>query len=128
MTSSAAMAASNPPLDLLPGQAGCRIVAEIGFAPFQLLDLPVVDRDVLGSRRQVVPEIFDELQLLRGAEVEDRFARPIHVSSPPGSRGVVPARTMSWHRGLASIQHTRPARPRLGRLRSGDYVPNQSNP
>src|SRR5690242_19577026 len=86
MMSSAAMAAANPPLDLLPGQARCRIIPEVGFASFQLLDLPVVDRNVLGSRRQVVPEVFDELQLLLGAQVEERFVHPVHDSSHPGRR------------------------------------------
>src|SRR4051812_37892779 len=63
MMSSAAIAAANPPLDLVPGEPRRRVVQEVGLPPGQFLLLPVVDGDCLGRCRQVIPEVFDQLEL-----------------------------------------------------------------
>jgi hypothetical protein len=69
MMSSAAIPASDPPLDLLPGKTRRRVVLEVGLAPGQFLLLPVVDRDRLGIRGQIIPEVLDQLKLFGRTQV-----------------------------------------------------------
>src|SRR4051794_27961759 len=67
-TRSAAIAATNPSLDLFPTQARCRVLHEIRLATGEFLHLPVMNRHCLRARCNVVPQIFYELELLRRAE------------------------------------------------------------
>ena len=78
MMSSAAIAAANPSFDLLPREAGGGVPQQIGLSSGQLLPLPIVDWHCLGSGCKVVPQVFYELQLLRGTQVKDRCGCRIH--------------------------------------------------
>lgn len=45
---------------------------EIGPSSLEFPNLPVVDWDILWPCREIVPEILDELQLLRRTQIENR--------------------------------------------------------
>ncbi len=127
MTRLAAMAAANSALDLFPRKAGSWIVSEVGLAPLELLDLPIVYRNVLGIRRQIVPEVLDELQFLCRAKVENGFVRLTHSRVTPGRRGDTFDPLKDWSEGHAPIQHTRrvlqvPERLRPNRSREDESL------
>jgi hypothetical protein len=65
------MAGPHTPLDLGPGESRRRVVKQVGFTPGKLILLPVMHRYALGCGREVIPEIFDELEFLRRAQIED---------------------------------------------------------
>jgi hypothetical protein len=54
----------------IPGEARRRIVLQVLLTPIEFLLLPVMDRYVLRIRREIVPKIFDELELLGRAQLE----------------------------------------------------------
>src|SRR4051794_17050836 len=72
ITSLTAMTASHAPLHLLPAQPCCRIVLEVRLSPREFFFLPLVDRDSLRGGGDVIPKVFDELELLGQREVENR--------------------------------------------------------
>ncbi len=67
----AAITAANPSLDLFPSKPRARILQQIRFPSGELLFLPIVDRHRVGRSRKIIPEVFNELQLLRWAQVEN---------------------------------------------------------
>jgi hypothetical protein len=58
----AAIAAANPPFDLLPRQAQSRIILEVRFPACQFFFLPIMHRNRFGNGRVIVPKIFYELE------------------------------------------------------------------
>ncbi len=73
----AAIAAAHPSLDFFPGESGGRVIQEVGFATSQLLLLPIMDWDGLGSSGKVIPEILNQLKLLRRTQI--KYRSRIHV-------------------------------------------------
>src|ERR1017187_604442 len=67
-------------LHFFPWQPQRRVFQEIQFPARQLLLLPIVDWYGLWRGRKLVPQIFDKLELLGGAEIKDR--RWVHSGSP----------------------------------------------
>src|SRR6266436_1890297 len=79
--SSAAIAAADPAFHFFPRESGSRILQEIRLSPRQLLLLPVVDRYSIGRGGELIPQILHELELLRGAQIKDRWRRCAHADS-----------------------------------------------
>jgi hypothetical protein len=75
------MTRPDPSLHLIPGEAGRRVRRQVGLPAVQLFSLPIVDGNDVGRGREIVPEVFDELELLRRAQVEDGSFFMIHVLS-----------------------------------------------
>src|SRR5208282_6238341 len=82
MINSAAIAASNPALNLVPGQPGCGVAHQVGLPASKLHLLPVVYGNCLGGGGEIVPEVLDELKFLRGAQIEHRTAIDAHFTTP----------------------------------------------
>ena len=55
---------------------------QVGLPPGKLILLPVINRNCIGGCRDVVPEILDELEFLRWAQVEDRGSVYVHDFEP----------------------------------------------
>src|SRR5438067_3130881 len=53
---------------------------EVRFSAGQLFLVPVMDRDGLGSRCKVIPQVFYELELLRWAQIKDGDRGWVHLS------------------------------------------------
>ena len=60
-------------LDVFPSDGRSRSRHQAGFAKGEFLFLPLVDRHVVRIGREVVPQVFDQLQLFGGREVEERL-------------------------------------------------------
>jgi hypothetical protein len=63
---------SNSPFYLIPGKPRGRIIHQIGFSPVQLFDLSVMHWNIRRCCRQIIPEVFDELQFFRRTQVKYR--------------------------------------------------------
>ena len=72
INSSTAMAGTYIELYLFPGQSRRPVFYQIRFSACQFLLLPIVDWHSFRHGRKVVPQIFDQLELLGGTEIKDR--------------------------------------------------------
>src|ERR1039457_503707 len=72
MINSAAMAVAHPALDFLPASTRRRVSEQVRLPSVELLRVPGVDWYCLRRRREVIPEIFNQLKLLRRTKVENR--------------------------------------------------------
>ena len=77
---SASMSFSDPRDDLFPREPRGGSILQVRMTPVELFLLPIVDGDILGVRGEVIPEVFDQPELLGGAEVEDRGRFVAHLS------------------------------------------------
>ncbi len=59
-------------LYLIPRSSRGRIFCQIRFPARQFLLLPIVDRHRFRHGREIVPQIFDQLEFLGGTEIKDR--------------------------------------------------------
>ena len=67
-----ATSATDSAFDFFPGQASARVLGQIRLAADQFRLLPVVNRHRVRRGRQVVPQVFDQLQFLCRAQVKHR--------------------------------------------------------
>jgi len=65
------MTAANSSLHFFPRQARRRVALQIRLPSGEFLKLPFVNVYFFGLGCEVVPEIFDELEFLRRAELEN---------------------------------------------------------
>ncbi len=69
-TSSTATASSRSTADFVPREPRSGRARQRCLSPRQLLPVPLLDRHPLGIGREVVPQVFDQLELLRRTDVE----------------------------------------------------------
>jgi hypothetical protein len=65
-----AIATPDVGLNFLPSHSGRWIFDEIGLSSLKLGDLPIMDGNVRGSSREVVPKIFNKLKLFGWGQIE----------------------------------------------------------
>ena len=73
-----AMAAPHPVLNILPGKNRGWVLEQVSLSPGEIILVPAVDWHFVGRGRQVIPEILDEPEFLRRAQVEDRALIRVH--------------------------------------------------